>query len=186
MLLRGDHSTPSQNTRNHHVAKGNERTDREDEGINPNKSEKSAEKYSVGYGRPPKHSQFKKGMSGNKLGRPRKILSSDDMLGKLLFSKRPVTIDGTTVALTGLEILYKQKFNMAVKGNTKLLMALIKAGEDLIRKLRKSSASAEQSSFRTYTREELAQMTPQQLSDLYRETLAEENRIEGVRRGQKG
>ena len=75
---------------------------------------------------------------------------------------------------------------MAVKGNTKLLMALIKAGEDLIRKLRKSSASAEQSSFRTYTREELAQMTPQQLSDLYRETLAEENRIEGVRRGQKG
>jgi hypothetical protein len=53
------------------VAKGNERTDREDEGINPNKSEKSAEKYSVGYGRPPKHSQFKKGMSGNKLGRPR-------------------------------------------------------------------------------------------------------------------
>ncbi len=141
--------------------------------------------YSVGYGRPPKHSQFKKGKSGNKSGRPKKILSPDDIVGKLLFSKRPVMIDGTNVALTGLEILYKQKFKMALKGNAKLLLALIKTGEDLIRKLQKLSASTELTSFRTYTREELDQMTAQQLSDLYRETLAEENRIEQMRRSQK-
>lgn len=104
------------------------------------------------------------------------------MLAKELLRKRTVTIDGTTVELTGLEILYKQQFKIALKGNAKLLMALIKAGEDLMRKLQKASVSIKQSRFRTYTREELDNMTAQQLSDLYRESLAEENRIEQLRR----
>jgi hypothetical protein len=36
--------------------------------------EKRSNSYEVGYGKPPKDTQFKKGSSGNPKGRPRKTL----------------------------------------------------------------------------------------------------------------
>lgn len=35
------------------------------------RKKRSGGHYDVGYGKPPKHSQFKKGQSGNRQGRPR-------------------------------------------------------------------------------------------------------------------
>ena len=71
----------------------------------------------VGYKRPPKHSQFKKGRSGNPKGRPkgRKNLSNalEDILGETV----PVTVAGRVTRMGLNEALVSSAVNRALKGN---------------------------------------------------------------------
>jgi hypothetical protein len=50
--------------------------------------------YEVGYKKPPKHSQFKKGQSGNTKGRRKLLLSAVSIVRKILKGKRRISIDG--------------------------------------------------------------------------------------------
>ena len=72
---------------------------------------------SVGYGRPPKHAQFKPGQSGNPLGRPRLELSLEDAMGREM--KKPVVIkEGNQVSyVSGMEALLRKLLNEGFKGN---------------------------------------------------------------------
>lgn len=68
--------------------------------------------YDVGYGKPPLHSRFQKGQSGNPHGRPKKNKSQSDLLKELL----DVRIRVGSEKMTKREALYLSLINDAIKG----------------------------------------------------------------------
>ena len=87
----------------------------------------------VGYKRPPKQWQFKKGQSGNKGGRPKKSPTSFcEQLGKLLerMLSRNITltkIDGTVSSVGVTDALVQKVISNALKtGEPRMLELLIK------------------------------------------------------------
>jgi len=87
-------------------------------------SEKT-EDYEVGYGKPPKHTQFKKGQSGNKRGRPKGANNFKTDLMKTLKAQVPVIENGRqrTVS-TQLATLMRLR-EKALKGDEKALGRLL-------------------------------------------------------------
>jgi hypothetical protein len=71
----------------------------------------------VGYGKPPKRGQFKKGVSGNPSGRPKKATDFESQLKKELNSVVFVTERGKQRATTKFELALKQLANKAASGN---------------------------------------------------------------------
>lgn len=75
--------------------------------------------YQIGFGKPPKHTQFKKGQSGNPSGRPRGSLSFASILNNALFEKVIVNESGQKLTKTKLEVMLIQALNKAVAGDLK-------------------------------------------------------------------
>jgi Family of unknown function (DUF5681) len=96
------------------------------------------EDYEVGYRKPPKSSQFKKGVSGNPLGRPKKASDFGSELIRELNSKLTINENGQQKIIKKYEGVTKQLVNKALSGNlmaTRLLVpyyqqALEKAAEE--------------------------------------------------------
>jgi Family of unknown function (DUF5681) len=74
----------------------------------------------VGYCRPPKASQFKKGQSGNCKGRPKRPLSmsSGGVFRKVANEKITVVENGMPISITRLEACLRQIQNMALRNDT--------------------------------------------------------------------
>ena len=74
----------------------------------------------TGYGKPPKHTRFQKGQSGNPGGRPKREPSKLDP-GKILQSidneELIVVIDGKSQRMLKAAIYFRQIFNKAIKGS---------------------------------------------------------------------
>lgn len=87
--------------------------------------------YEVGYGRPPRHSRWRKGQSGNPRGRPkRKTLAQ--AVSAALYEKVTVTENGRRRSISKLEALSKQLVNKSASGDmraTKLLTDFVMALE---------------------------------------------------------
>lgn len=87
-----------------------------------------AEESAVGYGSPPKHSQYKKGQSGNPKGRPpSKVLHT--VLKEVLNEVVTVVVDGQKVDMTKKEAIIQRLLNESMKGKseaTKTLFYLLK------------------------------------------------------------
>jgi len=71
----------------------------------------------VGYKRPPKHSQFKPGQSGNSKGRPKGSRSIGTIFRKIAELKYAVTENGRTRKYTALEIALRRLANDAMRGD---------------------------------------------------------------------
>lgn len=64
--------------------------------------------YEVGYGRPPQATRWKKGVSGNPSGRPKKKTSIDDLLDQEFNKKHRIVEDGVQKHLIAKEIIAKR------------------------------------------------------------------------------
>lgn len=94
------------------------------------KKRKSA---SVGYGRPPEHTRFKPGQSGNPKGRPRGSVNMATMLGRILREKVGTIENGKRKTISKFEAALKQLTNKAASGDLsalRLLSALVASAEE--------------------------------------------------------
>jgi hypothetical protein len=81
--------------------------------------------YDVGYGKPPRHTRWKKGQSGNPKGRPPRDRSVSALVGALL-SKRVVVRDGkTTRRMSRLDELLHRTLERALAGDPRLVRMLL-------------------------------------------------------------
>ncbi len=76
-----------------------------------------SEKYDVGYGKPPRHSRFKKGRSGNPAGRPKGRRRIEQTLLKLAMQVCTIRRNGEIEQATALEALFHVIVAQASKGN---------------------------------------------------------------------
>jgi hypothetical protein len=90
---------------------------------------KGGDDYEIGYRKPPKHTRWKKGQSGNKRGRPKKKLGPSDIekaFDEALGDWLAVNDNGTVRKIKKLKAFTIQTVNKAVKGHhpsANLLMA---------------------------------------------------------------
>lgn len=87
-----------------------------------------SEEYEVGYKKPPAHSRFQKGRSGNPSGRAKKPKSVASVLSRAAQQKVTVTESGRRRRVTKLEIAITQLVNKAAGGDfrsQKLLLDLL-------------------------------------------------------------
>src|SRR5882724_5648701 len=77
--------------------------------------------YQVGYGKPPQHTRFKKGESGNPTGRPKGSKNLTTLLEKELKQRVMITENGRRRRITKQEAMVKHLVNKAVSGDRPLM-----------------------------------------------------------------
>ena len=75
------------------------------------------EDYKVGYGKPPKSGQFKRGVSGNPSGRPKKVSDFHAKVLRVLDSPLTISENGERKVITKDEGIAKQAVNKALSGH---------------------------------------------------------------------
>jgi len=75
--------------------------------------------YNVGYAKPPKATQFKRGKSGNPAGRPKGSKNYMTVLITAAKEKITVTINGRPQRISKFEAICKQIMNNALKGDAR-------------------------------------------------------------------
>ena len=83
--------------------------------------------YEVGYGKPPRHSRFRKGRSGNPKGRPCGSRNLAILLQQALDEPVAITENGRRRIISKREALAKQIANRAVAGDHRAAKLLIEA-----------------------------------------------------------
>ena len=85
--------------------------------------------YSVGYGKPPVHTRFRKGQSGNPSGRASETPAGRAKAFALEEAYRTITVkDGReTVALPAIQAILRRQITLAAKGNGPAQRAVIAA-----------------------------------------------------------
>lgn len=99
--------------------------------------------YEVGYGKPPKHTQFQKGQSGNPRGRQKGSTSLRATLEKLLRQRVPVKQDGQMRFMSQLEVLLSQLCREAMLGKPRAMEQVLRLIKDLEAHQQVEAAAAE-------------------------------------------
>jgi Family of unknown function (DUF5681) len=101
--------------------------------------------YEIGYGKPPTHSRWKKGQSGNPKGRSNGIKSFSTLLRQVVQEKVTVAEDnGRRRKISKLEAALTQLANRAAQGELKATQVLLAFVEEIERSI---DASTEPRSF---------------------------------------
>lgn len=94
-------------------------------------SDQPDEKNDVGYCKPPKSTQFKKGLSGNPKGRPKGAKGVKASLRRELETKIPIREGGRETKMSKAEILAKSLAADALKGDVKARLEILKLDDEL-------------------------------------------------------
>jgi hypothetical protein len=89
------------------------------------------EPYEVGFGRPPKHTQFKKGRSGNPKGRPKGSKNVHALIRKILDTKVIAKGPEGSRFMTMQEAAIRQLFNKAANGDLKAIQHVIQLTKEV-------------------------------------------------------
>ncbi len=83
--------------------------------------------YEVGYGKPPRHTQFQKGRSGNPGGRPRKLPATRLRELALHEAYRTVIVheDGHAVPMAAIQAVLRSQLEVAASGNVRAQRAIL-------------------------------------------------------------
>jgi hypothetical protein len=105
----------------------------------------------VGYGRPPKATQFKKGKSGNPSGRPKRHKSVAERFEREFAAKIEITEpNGRKRRLAKVEVFVRQIVNKAIKGDPlamKMALQLLEGVDSQKASVEDPSSAKEQSDF---------------------------------------
>jgi hypothetical protein len=115
------------------------------------RDDKEKKDYEVGYGKPPKSGQFKKGVSGNPLGRPKKASDFGSQLIREFNSELIINENGKRKVTTKGEAFVKQLVNKALSLNPPVIRLLVpwyqqaleKSAEEHLRALDKANCTAD-------------------------------------------
>ena len=80
--------------------------------------------HEVGFGKPPRRTQFAKGKSGNPRGRPKGALNVATMLEQILKEEVIITLNGRRRTVTKLQAAFIQLTDKATGGDLKALQLL--------------------------------------------------------------
>jgi uncharacterized protein DUF5681 len=84
------------------------------------------DEYEVGYGKPPQHTRFKPGQSGNPKGRPKGSQNLRSVLHDALFKKVPVTEDGRLCTMSRVQAIVTGLVARALKGDNRAAESVLK------------------------------------------------------------
>lgn len=108
----------------------------------------------VGYGKPPRPSQFPQGRSGNSKGRPKGSKNTATLLRKALLQTVVVKADGRYRKITKLEAIIRQLVTNAALGDHRsiALMLDMTAGIDLFKSEKRQGGFTAEDADRVYGR----------------------------------
>ncbi len=81
--------------------------------------------YEIGYQKPPKHTQWKVGQSGNPNGRPKKIKDFEKLIDIELSKELRITEGGQQVTISKREVIIKTLINDALKGDLRAMKMVL-------------------------------------------------------------
>src|SRR5215468_7967098 len=87
----------------------------------------------VGYGKPPRHTQFRKGQSGNPGGRPRRppVQRANALLLAEAYRCVTIKVDGRMVPVTALQAILRSQVELAINGNYRAQRDILKGVQHL-------------------------------------------------------
>lgn len=91
--------------------------------------------YQVGYGKPPKDTQFEKGKSGNPKGRPKGTPDLKTIVRKLLSSQVTITASGKKKKVSTLTATVMRLNEKALKGDMRAIEKLLSLASDMAAEL---------------------------------------------------
>ena len=78
---------------------------------------RSSKDYEIGYGRPPKATQWEKGKSPNPGGQSSRSVDVAETIDKLLLTPVKITVNGESKRVAVLKVILEQLWNKAIAGD---------------------------------------------------------------------